>query len=234
MTEETPFCADSAIGFLQRKSRFYGWSKSLYSLDSHGLTRYSSEKPPPLENEPSEDDTSTAKVVIGNIGGIDPTSITRFKRKQHIRMSQIVDISVKGQRDIIISLKSDIHTLRAQNPGDCGLWLEAFHFFSTIGSKHSANASSDCHSADVAVDESQSPRSMATTVAATETPSFAIQCPEMPVLPLDFIGSSSGGSDGISKFVLDESVIGAAIKNDDSKNNGTMDWLPSTANLLEV
>ncbi|KAJ1725349.1 hypothetical protein LPJ53_000481 [Coemansia erecta] len=236
MADDNSFCADSAIGFLQRKSRFYGWSKSLYCLDSRGITRFSSERPPPLENGSPGDDASATKVVIGSIGDIDPTSITRLKRKQHIRMSQIVDISVKGQRDIVISLKSDMHTLRAQNPGDCGLWLEAFHFFSTStsGSERSGDASSERHSADVTIDESQSRRSMATTVAATEAPSFTIQCPEMPALPLDLLGPSTGGSDSISKFVLDETVLGSVIKNSAGEDSRTMGWLPSTANLLDV
>ncbi|KAJ2238494.1 hypothetical protein H4R99_000005 [Coemansia sp. RSA 1722] len=243
MSEEAVFSADSALGYLQKKSRFYGWSKSLYLLDKRGLARLASEQQTQSATENSPDQyPQPTTFVIGSIGNISPNVAGVLKHKQLIKLSQILDISVKGQREIVLKLKNEALVLRAQTPGDCNLWLEALYSFS---SSSAADASaepavdddaqapaSSSHSSTVTDGESQCPPSTASTMGVTGATSFFIPSTEIPSLPLD-ISRPLNASSSISRLVLDTQAF--AIGGDHiHEQDGAMGWLPSTCNLPQA
>ncbi|KAJ2598405.1 hypothetical protein GGF39_002666 [Coemansia sp. RSA 1721] len=243
MSEEAVFSADSALGYLQKKSRFYGWSKSLYLLDKRGLARLASEQQTQSATENSPDQyPQPTTFVIGSIGNISPNVAGVLKHKQLIKLSQILDISVKGQREIVLRLKNEALVLRAQTPGDCNLWLEALYSFS---SSSAADASaepavdddaqapaSSSHSSTVTDGESQCPPSTASTMGVTGATSFFIPSTEIPSLPLD-ISRPLNASSSISRLVLDTQAF--AIGGDHiHEQDGAMGWLPSTCNLPQA
>ncbi|KAJ1940842.1 hypothetical protein GGF37_003807, partial [Kickxella alabastrina] len=172
MSEDADFCADGAIGYLQRKSRFYGWSKSLFHLDQHGLAQLSSDQLPsprdPLAQRSPQSAQQPLKLVIGNIGAVDPHQAARLKCKKLTNLSQISGVSVQGQRDFVIRLQTEAIVLRAQTPGDRDLWIETIQYFidAEVGGDNapwSARQSSDNYIADA-----DSQRSAAATDAASD------------------------------------------------------------------
>ncbi|KAJ2842178.1 hypothetical protein J3B02_005656, partial [Coemansia erecta] len=239
MSEEVTFSADTVVGYLQRKSRFYGWSKSLYLLDKHGLARIASDQQPQPASQNNSPDTSLqpTTLVIGDIGKVSPSTAGSLKHKRLIKLTQILDISVKGQRELVLSLKAETLVLRARTPGDCNLWLEALYYF--VGCSADVSASADapvepatddvqvpafsCHSSDIADGESHCRHSTASTMGVTAATSFILPSAEIPSLPLDISGPLNASS-SISRIASDHI----------NEQDGTMGWLPSTCNLQET
>ncbi|KAJ1898983.1 hypothetical protein LPJ66_002406 [Kickxella alabastrina] len=179
MSEDAGFCADGAIGYLQRKSRFYGWSKSLFHLDQHGLAQLSSDQLPsprnPLAQRSPQSAQQPLKLVIGNLGAVDPHQAARLKCKKLTNLSQISGVSVQGQRDFVIRLQTEAIVLRAQTPGDRDLWIETIQYFidAEVGGDNApwfARQSSDNYIADT-----DSQRSAAAADAASDIISPRIQ-----------------------------------------------------------
>ncbi|KAJ2732240.1 hypothetical protein IW152_003960 [Coemansia sp. BCRC 34962] len=115
--------ASSAVGFLQKKNRFYGWNKSDSLFRASGNGKHNSELP---------------FQIIGNVNGYDLRQIARAKSKQLIESSDIFSVTAQSTKDIVIATGSNgTVVLRAQTSADRDAWL---HTLQSIIANYATNA----------------------------------------------------------------------------------------------
>ncbi|KAJ2080235.1 hypothetical protein H4R24_003210 [Coemansia sp. RSA 988] len=191
-------------GYLQRKSRFYGWSKYVFVLDKEGLAQLESEKQTHKEQSSSR---SPAK-VIGSANGIDSNHVWAQKVKQVIHLSDIAQISAQGKRDLCIITTSGTIVLRASTATDRDHWNAAIE-----------DAVAYAAEAKEAMEYSSSPV-LSCVVPSSEMPSeMAAPVPLFPKLAI-----VPGSDDGLK----DNSLEG------DHNPQEKMAWLPSLTDLTET
>ncbi|KAJ2388174.1 hypothetical protein H4S02_003002 [Coemansia sp. RSA 2611] len=217
-----------AVGYLQKKSRFYGWNKHVFLLNQHGLAQLTTER----NLQPAQDqgtDRIPHSFVIGSATGIDLKHALALKHKQFVKLSNIARVSGQGSRELAVTSTAGILVLRALTTADRDLWLEAFQ--SAAQSTGEPDAAADACSSASAEAVSVSPTSdldamtqaagsLAHSPAATtarNTPPFLLE------LTLD---SVSADQDGVGQLGLD-SVPSEAR----TEPSGNMGWLPSIDSL---
>ncbi|KAJ2710652.1 hypothetical protein H4R19_003646, partial [Coemansia spiralis] len=115
---------EATVGFLQRKSRFYGWSRHVFVLDPQGLAQLLPEKQPHASAGKTAGRTASSR-VIGDAGAIDTTAVYCQRRKRLAALHDIVGASGRSTRELVLTLPSRSIVLRASSPEDRNLWLGA-------------------------------------------------------------------------------------------------------------
>ncbi|KAJ2488459.1 hypothetical protein IWW47_005381, partial [Coemansia sp. RSA 2052] len=116
--------ANGAIGFLQKKNRFYGWNKCLFLLNRHGLALLSSD-PLPRTGKSSAHQPELPFQIIGDVGGYDLRQVGRIRPKQLIAPADLIGVSAQGARDIVVTTASSgTLVLRAQAAADQSAWVQ--------------------------------------------------------------------------------------------------------------
>ncbi|KAJ2746359.1 hypothetical protein GGI20_001419 [Coemansia sp. BCRC 34301] len=116
---------NGAVGFLQKKNRFYGWSKHLFLLDHNGLASF---PPDPLPRSRKGDRHTPEPLlqVIGNDGGHDLCQVERTQPKQLVVPSNITSVIRQGTKEIVVvTASSGTLVLRAQTTADRDAWVQA-------------------------------------------------------------------------------------------------------------
>ncbi|KAJ2023114.1 hypothetical protein IWW57_004252, partial [Coemansia sp. S610] len=115
--------ASSAVGFLQKKNRFYGWNRCLFLLDLHGLALLSADSLFRASGN-GKHNSELPFQVIGNVSGYDLRKAARVKPKQFIEPSDISSVAAQSTKDIAIATESSgTIVLRAQTSADRSAWL---------------------------------------------------------------------------------------------------------------
>ncbi|KAJ2725954.1 hypothetical protein GGI07_000882 [Coemansia sp. Benny D115] len=236
MTGNNNAGTDGAIGYMQRKSRFYGWAKHLVLLDHRGLTRLFPEQLPKPMSKASTEETPIAtqappSLIIGSTDGFDLKHIAHFKRKVIFRASQLTGVSIQGQRDIVFALKSEKLILRPLNPGDRDMWLEAIQFYI----KYKANTPDTLSQNNP--NDVDSHKSMGADTVDNEVQSIApshrsVKSRRASIASAFGFGGANISGDSASDYKDDRNNM-LAIADIPGQENA-MGWLPSMTNLVEV
>ncbi|KAJ2885498.1 hypothetical protein H4R27_001349 [Coemansia aciculifera] len=132
MANDSVNSAKSAIGFLQKKNRFYGWNRCLFLLDLHGLALLSSDSLFRASGN-GQRNSELPFQVIGNFSGYDLRQVARIRPKQLIEPSDMSSVTAQNAKDIVVVTKSSgTLVLRAQTSADRNAWLHGIQ--STIAS----------------------------------------------------------------------------------------------------
>ncbi|KAJ2617712.1 hypothetical protein H4S08_000220 [Coemansia sp. RSA 1365] len=195
------------IGYLQKKSRFYGWNKYVFVLSKEGLTQLGSEKQAHIVQSLNRPPTK----VIGSANGIDFKHVWMQKAKQVICLLDIVQITAQGKQDLCIAAASGVIVLRASTTADRDLWLHAVE-----------DAVAYVASSGIADCDSPSPV-LSCVVPSSEIPLeiTATHCPPVPLLPELVIAPGSGND-----------LMNGSIK-EDNHFQEKMAWLPSLTSLTD-
>ncbi|KAJ2163029.1 hypothetical protein GGF46_000215 [Coemansia sp. RSA 552] len=205
-----------AIGYLQKKNRFYGWSKQVFLLDQHGLSQLSTDKQSrDAKHEPTESRPSMPRrVVIGDVRGINLKHIHLMKHKQLLRLSDIAYVSEQGSRELAITSPSGILVLRALAEADQGLWVDAI--------RNAASASPQAEDPPIVPDEADDARSQ------LQVPQVAVEADSsLPVLELP------ASPDPAKVCAADGPDVDGASSSNAAALNSTIGWLPSLTNIVE-
>ncbi|KAJ2798037.1 hypothetical protein H4R20_004967, partial [Coemansia guatemalensis] len=195
------------IGYLQKKSRFYGWSKYVYVLGEEGLAQLGPEKQ--THGEQIKDYPPAR--VIGSANGIDPKNFRTQKAKQIISLPDIAQISAQGKRDLCIITTSGAIVLRASTAADRDHWNAAIEDAVAYAAQ---DKETEHHSASPVVSCIVPSSELPSEIATMHHPPAPL-LPELPIVP----GSDNG-------------LIGDSI-GEDSGSQEKMEWLPSLASLSD-
>ncbi|KAJ2473566.1 hypothetical protein GGI02_000753 [Coemansia sp. RSA 2322] len=123
MAGDSDFGVSGAIGFLQKKNRFYGWNKCLLRLDLHGLALLSPELM--LRTKAYNAASPLPQLrAIGDIDAVDVAQAIYAEPKQLFSLQVISSVSAQGSKDIsVATLSSGTLMLRAQTTEDRSTWL---------------------------------------------------------------------------------------------------------------
>ncbi|PIA13887.1 hypothetical protein COEREDRAFT_89218 [Coemansia reversa NRRL 1564] len=196
-----------AIGYLQKKSRFYGWNKYVFVLSKEALTQLSSEKQAHAKQGTNWPPTK----VIGNASDINSKHLLTQKVKQVISLVDIAQITAQGKQDLCIVTASDAIVLRALTEADRNHWLNAIeNAIAYVTSSEKANCDSPSPVLSCVAPSSEIPSKMAAT-----------HCQPVSLLPELIIAPELG-----------DGLISGSTKEDISPQE-KMAWLPSLTNLTD-
>ncbi|KAJ2503726.1 hypothetical protein GGH96_000066 [Coemansia sp. RSA 1972] len=223
MTSSAPRDAKSAIGYLHKKSRFYGWSKHVFLLNEQGLAQLSTERQPRSTKDKSLIRLSR-DCVIGPTAGINLKHVLGLKHKQFVGLSDIAHVASQNRRELVVTSTSGILVLRAQSAAERDLWLEALHgVIQSFGVTNvDAIADSEVYSSSnspVIGAESQADLSAATASIPREEPPFLLELT---------LASDLAENSGPCHLELD-----SADKNVKPEPNA-MGWLPSLTSFANT
>ncbi|KAJ2453710.1 hypothetical protein EV183_002009 [Coemansia sp. RSA 2336] len=210
-----------AIGALQKKSRFYGWSRHVFLLDQSGLAQLSTEhqsrsaKPVPC---------LSSDMVIGSPNGIDLKHALAFKHKSLISLPDIAYVAAQGSRELAITTASNIIVLRAQTSHDRDQWLDALQQVVHCADEQS-NASAD-HIPRVEETEDAS-ISISHHGSSAQSPT-----PTKPGDAQPFLLELTLDSDATDKHLAGDLELDISGTNN-ADPDSTMGWLPSMSNLVD-
>ncbi|KAJ2580633.1 hypothetical protein GGH95_002488, partial [Coemansia sp. RSA 1836] len=198
--------ANGAIGFLQKKNRFYGWNKCLFLLNRHGLALLSSD-PLPRTGKSSAHQPELPFQIIGDVGGYDLRQVGRIRPKQLIAPADLIGVSAQGARDIVVTTASSgTLVLRAQAAADQSAWVQNMQV--AIASAVLLDASHATSFADVP-EFDNGLESAACHKLAVAIPQYAHYIPTL-TMSSGLVGNSIGGKIGIAlpelEVGLDSSV----------------------------
>ncbi|KAJ2774819.1 hypothetical protein IWQ56_000407 [Coemansia nantahalensis] len=115
---------EGTVGVLQRKSRFYRWSRHAFLVDPQGFAQLSPDKQPcaPADKDAGHMAPSS---IIGDPRDIDAKTVLCQKRKPLAALCDIASVSGQGQRELVLTLSTRSIVLRASSSHDRNLWLGA-------------------------------------------------------------------------------------------------------------
>ncbi|KAJ2804177.1 hypothetical protein H4R21_001741, partial [Coemansia helicoidea] len=115
---------EGTVGVLQRKSRFYRWSRHAFLVDPQGFAQLSPDKQPCA---PADKDAGlmAPSSIIGDPRDIDAKTVLCQKRKPLAALCDIASVSGQGQRELVLTLSTRSIVLRASSSHDRNLWLGA-------------------------------------------------------------------------------------------------------------
>ncbi|KAJ2124823.1 hypothetical protein IW147_001428 [Coemansia sp. RSA 720] len=223
MTSSAPRDAKSAIGYLHKKSRFYGWSKHIFLLNEHGLAQLSTERQPQSAKDQSLIRLSR-DCVIGPTAGINLKHVLALKHKQFVGISDIAHVASQNRRELVVTSTTGILVLRAQSAAERDLWLEALQ--GVIQSSDVANVSavavSEVYSSSdspVIDTESQTHLSAATASVPREEPPFLLELT---------LASDLAEHSGPCRLELD------CVDNEVKPELNAISWLPSITSFANT
>ncbi|KAJ1874063.1 hypothetical protein LPJ55_001766 [Coemansia sp. RSA 990] len=221
MSDLAPMDMVGAIGFLQKKSRFYGWSRHAFLLDRNGLAQLSTEH----QSRPAKPVSClSSDVVIGSSNGIDLERALAFKHKNFIGLSDMAYVAAQGSRELAITTASNVVVLRAQSSHERDQWIGALQQAMHCADKQ-CNASADqiphveeAEDASISISRHGSLAQSPTPTKPGDTQPFLLE------LALD--------SDSANNRTAGDLDLGIAGTNNVGPDN-TMVWLPSMSNLVD-
>ncbi|KAI8325057.1 hypothetical protein GQ54DRAFT_337570 [Martensiomyces pterosporus] len=125
MPEERARNPETVVGYLQKRSRFYGWTRRLFLLSPRGLAMLPNER----GHRVPKGQTNTTQPhtrVIGESSGINASHAVLLKHKLLIEIPQISHVASQGERDFVVTASTTGPlTLRAPSAQDRDLWLRS-------------------------------------------------------------------------------------------------------------
>ncbi|KAJ2852419.1 hypothetical protein IWW36_000306 [Coemansia brasiliensis] len=222
MANLAPVDMVGAIGFLQKKSRFYGWSKHVFLLNQCGLAQLSTER---QSRSAKPVHCLSPDVVIGSLNGIDLKYALAFKHKNFINLSDMAYIAGQGSRELAITATSNIIVLRAQTTHERNQWLDTLQQAVQCADKQGrVDTDQISH-----VEETEGPSNSISHKKSPAQSSKTTKPDDMQPLLLEL----TLASDSSDKHITRDLGLGAADARDNTDPASAMGWLPSMSNLVD-
>ncbi|KAJ2826074.1 hypothetical protein IWW50_002549 [Coemansia erecta] len=227
MTSTAPGDTKGAIGYLQKKSRFYGWSKHVFLLNQQGLAQLSTERQPrSAKDQPSI--RLSRDLVIGAAAGINLKHALSLKHKQFVGLSDIAHFAGQSTRELAVTSTAGILVLRAQSAAERDLWLEALQRVtqSVANANASAVAVSEVQSSPPSpIPDAESP--IPTRAYSLAAASHVSREEQLYLLELTLASESEGQPDS------GRLELGFIAPECNAEPASTMGWLPSIASFAD-
>ncbi|KAJ1773024.1 hypothetical protein IW140_002420 [Coemansia sp. RSA 1813] len=232
------YSSECAVGYLQRKGRFYSWKKALFVLCEHGLIQLSVEQHHGHPKSAMPAKIPVPNHQIGDTSDVNFKNIANLKQKQCIALHQLCQMVSQGQREIVITLlDSSTFVLRAQSSDDRECWLAAIR--SAVSAAAAAGYAAEYPDHDDAysvVDEHLDYPNDAPRIPLADATTLKTDTPRIFDLNLSIgsVGLSLAQSNANAQEPSPIAIC--AVEQDEgsvsvAKDDNPMGWLPSTASL---